>query len=159
MDVGAADRILEVGCGAGTAALLLSRRMTTGKITAIDKAPVMVRRARRRNAKPIADGNVEIRCEALETVDRPPTGFDKIFAVNLSLFWMVDASAPIARLKHLLAPGGRLYVFSERPSMTTVRAIAGRIEAQLRGQNLATVSTLAAGTGGSGLTCVTAALP
>jgi ubiquinone/menaquinone biosynthesis C-methylase UbiE len=159
MDVQAADRLLEIGCGRGTLAWLLSRHVTTGKVTAIDKAPTMARLAHRRNAESIEAGSVEIRCDALETVDLPRSGFDKILAVNLSLFWMADASAHIERLKHLLAPGGRLYVFSERPAVSTVKAIAARIEAQLRSHDLATVRTVAAGRSGHGLTCVQAALP
>src|SRR5262249_36237590 len=159
MDVGATDQMLEIGCGGGTAAWLVSRRATRGKIIAIDKAPVMARRGQRGDAELIEAGSGEVRCGGLGTAELPAAGAGKIFAVNLSLFWMGDASAHIEKLKRLLAPRGRLFLFSERPTFSSVEAIAARIEAQLRSHGLATVRTLAAGTGGHALACVMAALP
>ncbi|MEK8108934.1 hypothetical protein NKG94_37110 [Micromonospora sp. M12] len=56
-----------------------------------------------------------------ESADLPANRFSKIYAVNVSLFWLGGATQHIARLRSLLAPEGRLYVFGESPPPHTPR--------------------------------------
>ena len=53
-------RLLEIGCGSGAAAELLCRRLTTGRLLAVDRSPVAVRRTAERNAEHVRAGRLEI---------------------------------------------------------------------------------------------------
>ncbi|MEV4756472.1 methyltransferase domain-containing protein [Micromonospora sp. NPDC049559] len=156
MAVGPHDRLLEIGCGRGVAVSLVAGRLTTGRIVAIDRAATMARLATERNASHIDSGTVEIRCAEFASVDLPAGYFTKIFAVNVNLFWLGAATRQIDRIRSLLAPGGRLYVFGERPTSVHPEANLTSTERLLRAQGFTTTATTEARGQGRVLTCVTA---
>jgi hypothetical protein len=43
-------------------------------------------------------------------LDVPPGTFDKVFSVNVNLFWVSDPAKELTVLKQALRPGGTLYV-------------------------------------------------
>ena len=51
MNIGSADHILEIGCGAGLLAELIAERLQTGSITAIDRSASMIELATNRNQR------------------------------------------------------------------------------------------------------------
>ncbi|MEU1590472.1 class I SAM-dependent methyltransferase [Micromonospora sp. NPDC005710] len=155
MAVAPDDQLLEVGCGRGAAVSLVADRLTTGRIVAIDRAATMVRLATQRNLSHIDAGRVEIQRAGFESADLPIGHFTKIFAVNVSLFWLGDAAQQITRMRSLLAPGGRLYVFGERP--TEAHATANVTATELLLQTHCFTTTTSSATRGRGrvLTCVT----
>ena len=98
-----APRVLEIGCGTGflTAAL---RPRIGGDWTVTDLAPEMLARCRARIGE--APG---LRYRVLDG-ERPGLtegGFDLICA-SLAFQWFADLPAALARLRALLAPGGRI---------------------------------------------------
>ena len=105
------DRLLEIGCGPGVAISLIAERLDGGTISAIDRSPVAVERARWRNAAHIESGRVTIRKAALEELQPSGERYDKIFAVNVNVFWVRDAGAELDLLRSLLAPAGSLFLF------------------------------------------------
>ncbi|MET8094609.1 class I SAM-dependent methyltransferase [Micromonospora sp. NPDC005220] len=149
------DRVLEIGCGRGTAVSLVADHLTTGRIVAIDRAAAMVRLATERNLNHIDAGRAEIRRAGFESADLPAEHFTKIFAVNVSLFWLGDAAQLIARMRSLLAPGGRLYVFGERPTAAHATANLTATELLLGTHGFATTTSNATRGQGRVLTCVT----
>ncbi|WP_460849897.1 class I SAM-dependent methyltransferase [Phytohabitans suffuscus] len=127
-----ADRLLEIGCGAGTATALVAEALREGRIVAVDRAASAVRQARERNAAAIRRGQVEVRHLDITTADLPEASFDTVFVVNLSLFWLATPPGLIDRIGRLLAPGGTLHVFAERPTRAAVEAIAAQVVSTLR---------------------------
>lgn len=138
--VGPDDRLLEIGCGGGTATALVAERLgPDGRVLAIDRAASAVRQARERNAAGIDAGTVTVRQLDITTARLPEGGFDTVFAVNVSLFWLATPPGLLDRIGRLLAPGGTLHVFAERPTRAAVEAIAAQVTAALRGHGFAPV--------------------
>ncbi|HYO94166.1 MAG TPA: class I SAM-dependent methyltransferase [Polyangiaceae bacterium] len=112
-----ADRILEVGCGAGHAVALLCARVARGTITAIDRSALQVAKARERTHSCIASGRARV--EQVTLADAPEVfggaTFSKVFAINVNAFW-TDPATSIASLSGLLRAAGRGYLFYEPPS-------------------------------------------
>src|SRR6185295_13447467 len=105
-----ADHLLEVGCGHGVAVSLVCERLTTGKITAIDRSPKMIEMATRRNREHVAAGRAGFKAVALEEADLGDRSFDKVFAFNVAPFWLQPAVA-LGALNGHLARDGAVYIF------------------------------------------------
>lgn len=155
MAVASDDQVLEIGCGRGAAVSLVASQLTTGRIVAIDSAATMVRLATQRNLSHIDAGRAEIRRAGFESADLPTDHFTKIFAVNVSLFWLGDAAQQVARIRSLLAPGGQLYVFGERPTEAHATANLTATELLLETHGFATTTSSATRGRRQVLTCVT----
>lgn len=113
--VAAADRVLEIGCGAGHALALLRERMPRAEIVAIDRSALQVARARERAG---------VRVERMELDDAPEVlgAFDVVLAINVNAFWTAP-SPSFASLARLLRPGGRALLVFEPPSASRLTAI------------------------------------
>lgn len=126
---GPADRLLEVGCGHGVAVSLVCERLTTGRITAIDRSPKMIEMAARRNREHVAAGRAVLRTAALEEADLGDERFDKVFAFNVAPFWLQPKEALGIVGRHL-APGGAIYVFWD--ARHAQRDLAARLTERIR---------------------------
>jgi len=105
------DRVLEIGCGPGVAVSLIAERLDGGTITAIDRSSVAVERACWRNAAHLESGKATISRTALEEVEPTAERYDKIFAVNVNVFWIRDVGPELELIRRLLAPEGSLFLF------------------------------------------------
>lgn len=121
------ERLLEIGCGRGVAVSLICPLLRSGTITAIDQSAVAIGAARQRNEEHVAAGNASFRQAALEEMDGPAQSFDRVFAVNVNLFWL-DAATGLDAVRKLLVSDGKLFLFYEPPS----RAGRKQAEAKLR---------------------------
>ncbi|MFC0531907.1 SAM-dependent methyltransferase [Phytohabitans kaempferiae] len=132
LDPAPGDHVLEIGCGPGVAADLVCQRLDGGgRLLAIDRSPVAIERATRRNAEHVAAGRVRFAQTALEelaTDDR----FDSVFAVNVNLFWTRSPAHELALIRGLLRPGGTLHLFYEPPGPARVKELTTKLEAALR---------------------------
>jgi ubiquinone/menaquinone biosynthesis C-methylase UbiE len=126
------DEVLEIGCGTGVAAELLCRRLTEGRLTAIDRSATMVAAARRRNRSCAAAGRAIIRRLALADADFTPASFDRALAVNVNLFW-IDPGTELAVVRRVLRPGGLLCLVYQPPSALRGAAIAEACSSALQG--------------------------
>jgi cyclopropane fatty-acyl-phospholipid synthase-like methyltransferase len=138
------DRVLEIGCGSGVAASLVCERLADGRMLAIDRSAIQIERAQRRNEAHVMAGRL-----ALETVDiadfdvEDGARFDKVFAINVNVFWLGPATEELARVRRALAPGGRLLLFYEPPGAARARQVVERVAAVLRAEGFAEPQTLA----------------
>src|SRR3954469_10267020 len=110
LEVRAADRLLEVGCGHGVAVSLVCERLTTGTITAIDRSPKMIEMAQRRNREHVDAGRAVLETIALEDADLGDRRFDKVFAFNVAPFWQ-HPEAALGAVRQHLARDGAVYIF------------------------------------------------
>jgi cyclopropane fatty-acyl-phospholipid synthase-like methyltransferase len=132
--------VLEIGCGGGVAVALLAERLEGGCVTGIDRSATAIDSARRRNAERIAAGTVRLVHCGL--TDASGLGeFDKIFAVNVNVFWARRATAELQVIRELMNPGGTLRLCYETPPGTDAGRIAGTVEAVLREHGFTTATT------------------
>lgn len=106
------EQVLEIGCGHGVATRLVLERLTTGRITALDRSEKMI--AAVESGSPDAGDRLRTIAMALEDVDWATEKFDAIFAVNVDLnLRLATRWAPL--LRSLLGPNGRLVLAFEPP--------------------------------------------
>jgi SAM-dependent methyltransferase len=116
LDPAPGDHLLEIGCGPGVAVSLVCEALTGGQILAIDRSPTAIARATRRNAGCIAAGKAVLRAAALESLQAADLledrqGFDKVFAMNVNLFWTRSPARELDLIRTVLQPGGSLSLF------------------------------------------------
>jgi ubiquinone/menaquinone biosynthesis C-methylase UbiE len=107
-----ADRVLEIGCGHGVAVSLVCERLTSGRITAIDRSEKMIEMAARRNREHVARGRAVLKTAALEHAELGDERFDKVFAFNVAPFWLQPKEA-LGIVRRHLAPKGAFSLFWE----------------------------------------------
>jgi ubiquinone/menaquinone biosynthesis C-methylase UbiE len=103
-----ADRVVDVGCGPGTAVRKAARR--GARVTGVDPAPVMLRLARAltrdRPAITWAEG-------AAEDLPQPDGSATVVWSLATVHHWR-DVTAGLAEVKRALAPRGRLLAIERR---------------------------------------------
>jgi SAM-dependent methyltransferase len=138
LDVRPDDRILEIGSGGGTAVALVCARLSPGQgtITAVDRSATAVRRTTARNAAAIADGRAVVLAVPFTEAGMaafPAGAFNKVFSVNVSLFWIGSAAEEFALLHRLLVPGGTMFAcWGRGPTPGRSDAIAARAVARFK---------------------------
>lgn len=113
LDVRPDDRVLELGFGPGLAIQEMARLATQGYVCGIDHSELMLRQATRLNAEAIGRGVVDLRPGSVEHLPAFDEPFDKILAVNATMFWR----EPVARLEELrrLLRSGGLIALAHQP--------------------------------------------
>src|SRR4051795_275202 len=111
---GPADCWLEVGCGHGVAVSLVSERLSSGRVTAIDRSKKMIEMATRRNREHVAAGRAVLKTAALEQADFEDERFDKVFAFNVAPFWLQPKQALEIVGRHLSPDGAMSPVWCAR---------------------------------------------
>lgn len=109
------SRVLEIGCGPGAAARAIARRLVTGHIVAIDRSAKAVAQARAASTEEIESGRMSVRQAEAESFLMEPGDlpFDVVFAIRVGA---LDGRHPaagrraLARIRSVLAPGGRVFV-------------------------------------------------
>lgn len=125
------DQVLEIGCGHGIAVSLICEKLSSGKITAIDQSEKMIERAKHRNQRCIASGRAEFQSVSLYEVNFTGQQFNKIFAVNVNVFWLKPARE-LRVIKQILMPEGVLYLVYEPPTASKTQEIADSVSLNLR---------------------------
>lgn len=137
-----ADRVLEVGFGPGVSVARAAELTPSGKVVGIDHSELMLRQARRRNARAIRAGRVELLLGSAEALPRFDAPFDKVLAVNVFMFWN-DPVSVLRGLRLAIKEGGviALTLQPRRRGATAddTRAAAERMAASLRAAGFAEV--------------------
>lgn len=105
---GEGDRIVDVGCGPGTAARFAAAR--GARVTGVDPASVMLRLARRLTR---GTSNVEFVEGSAESLPLPDGSADAVWTIASVHHWR-DVDAGLAEVRRVLDPGGRFLAMERR---------------------------------------------
>ena len=105
----AGRRILDVGCGSGPLSAALRDRGAI--VTGIDSSAGMLELARRR----LGDDARLRQADLNSPLPFPDSAFDDVIA-SLVLHYLEDWTAPLAELRRVLTPGGRLIMSVNHPA-------------------------------------------
>lgn len=149
------DRVLEIGCGPGVAAALVCERLTIGKIIAIDRSEKAIAAAVKRNQRYIDAGKADFRVMALEDAALHGQRFNKIFAVNVNVFWTHPGQG-MDVIRGLMEEEGIFYAVYHPPAGTDTAALAQKVSEALAGNGFAVVETIRADLEAAAALCITA---
>ena len=105
--------LLEVGCGHGILTGLVCERLAAGSLVAIDRSARMIAAAQKRNAAHVAAGRISFHVAELADANFGGRHFDRIFAVNVNVFW-IDPRRELEAVRRLLKPGPGLTCSTNR---------------------------------------------
>lgn len=108
------ERVLDVGCGTGTLALVAKRRVgESGRVAGIDPAPQMIARARRKAARRRVALDLQI--GVIEHLPFPDQSFDAVLSSFMMHHLPDDLKRRgLAEVARVLKPGGRLLVLDAK---------------------------------------------
>jgi ubiquinone/menaquinone biosynthesis C-methylase UbiE len=144
LDIRAGDRVLEVGFGPGLAIARAAELATGGKVVGLDHSELMLREATRRNREAVRAGRVELLLGSADALPHLDGRFDKVFAVNVFMFWK-DPVSVLGGLREMMSPGG-LIALTLQPrhrgaTMQDTRAAGEGMAAALRAAGFGEVRT------------------
>lgn len=111
LEIRPADDILELGFGPGAAIKKLAALAPRGQVYGVDKSPVMLAQARKRNNREILSGRIVLKLGSFGDLPFPSDSVDKILAVNVVYFWD-DARQVIQEARRVLRPGGLISIYA-----------------------------------------------
>jgi cyclopropane fatty-acyl-phospholipid synthase-like methyltransferase len=133
LDLRPDDRVLEIGCGRGAAAALVCERLTRGSMVAVDRSETAVAATRTRNAEYVATGRLRVEQAALAALDVGTERFDKVFAVDVNVFWTSGADAELDAIVRVLTADGSLLLVFDPPDADGVERLAKRLGGSFEG--------------------------
>ena len=98
-------RVLELGCGTGLLSRHLVARYPQARFVLTDAAPAMIAECRRNLAE---IGRADISYEIMDAGEAGGHGGLDLIVTSMTLHWLPDPAASLARLRRLLAPNGVL---------------------------------------------------
>jgi SAM-dependent methyltransferase len=103
------ERILDLGCGAGTDSLVAAQMVgSSGSVSGIDMTPAMLAKARRAAAE-LGVTNVHFIEGEVESLPFPDESFDVVIS-NGVIDLIPDKDAVYSEVYRVLAPGGRVQI-------------------------------------------------
>lgn len=100
-------RIVDLGCGTGTIALLLAERLPTAQIVGVDLADSMLAIARKKVLARALDARIELVRRDVKATELDAGAFDLVLS-NSTMHHLPDPERLLREMKRLAAPGGAL---------------------------------------------------
>ncbi|WP_395449470.1 SAM-dependent methyltransferase [Aminobacter sp. UC22_36] len=99
------DRLLEIGCGRGVAMAEITPLLIDGHITGLDRSDSAISSAGERNRAAVTAGKAALVQGAFVDWKGAGRPFDKIFAINVNLFWL-EAARELKLIRSPARPRG-----------------------------------------------------
>lgn len=116
-------RVLDVGAGTGTLAILIKQRVPEASVIGIDGDPKILGIAREKIAK--AGLDIELREALAQRLPFPDASFDRVVS-TLMIHHLADKEAAFREMARVLRPGGEIHVGDFGPPHTAVGRLAAR---------------------------------
>lgn len=87
------DRIVEVGIGDGKTLAMIAKRYPESRLYGVDISSTMLKRARKRNKKLIAEGRLRLQLNSIERMDIESESIDTLLTINTLYFWSKPENA------------------------------------------------------------------
>jgi ubiquinone/menaquinone biosynthesis C-methylase UbiE/chorismate mutase/quercetin dioxygenase-like cupin family protein len=102
------EHVLDVACGTGHASLAIARKLSKGRVTAVDFSPGMLGEARNK-ASSLGVRNIEFLEGDMQDLRFPAGHFD-IAVCAFGIFFVEDMDAQLAHILSAVRPGGRVMI-------------------------------------------------
>jgi ubiquinone/menaquinone biosynthesis C-methylase UbiE len=112
MKVEPRDRVLDIGCGSGSAVSLLAESASEGFVAGVDYSKDMVALAAKRNAEAVERGRVLIQHGDAMALPYEDETFDKVSGIETFYFWP-DALRGLQEAYRVLKSGGQIAITLE----------------------------------------------
>jgi SAM-dependent methyltransferase len=132
------EHVLEIGFGPGRTLQRIAQR--AAQVTGIDVSDTMLAAARRRNARAIRDGRVELLRGNGITLPLPERTIDAALAVHTVYFWP-DPERTLTEVARVLRPGGRVVLAFRDANLPAPRRFDRRIYRLYRAEDVARMLT------------------
>ncbi|UTV30340.1 class I SAM-dependent methyltransferase [Photobacterium atrarenae] len=110
------DRLLDIGCGSGTALREASRLITSGALLGIDPSAAMLEIAKAQTKTHPAGTRVQYLTGAAEALPLDDGSISVALAINTFHHWL-DPAQGLAEVLRVLEPGGYLYIAEDHEVM------------------------------------------
>ena len=117
--------LLEIGCGGGRFAKIITGSLPSVRYTGIDRSQLAIARCEQRNGRGIQEGRIRFLHGDFRSLpnERP---YDVCCAVNVNAFW-TDPKVSFERARALLEDRGSLALAFEAPSTERSQMISDRL--------------------------------
>src|SRR5262245_6566840 len=112
VNIGRADRILDVGCGGGRTIQKLAAIATNGRVNGLDYSSASIDVARQTNADLIAAGRVTVGQGSVAALPFAGRTFDLVTAIETHYYWP-DLDGSMREILRVLKPGGTFALIAE----------------------------------------------
>ena len=121
------EHVLDVACGTGHASLAVARRLTAGRVTAVDFSAGMLDRLRRKAAL-LKMGNIDFLERDMRELGLPENHFDAAVCA-FGIFFVEDMDRQLSQIASTVKPGGRIMLsnFQENYFQPLKEMFASRI--------------------------------
>jgi ubiquinone/menaquinone biosynthesis C-methylase UbiE len=131
--VGPGQRVLDIGCGTGTLAIMVKRAQPAADVVGLDGDPAILELGRAK----VADARVDVRLDQGMSFELPyeDASFDRVLSSLFFHHLKPDAKARTAReVARVLRPGGELHVADFGPAADPLQAAALAIVRRVDGE-------------------------
>lgn len=110
--LGAADTVLDIGCGGGETLKRLSAASEGVRLYGVDYSPVSVALSKRVNAADTESGKITVLEASVSALPFAANTFDKIITVESFYFWQ-DPAGDLREVLRVLKPGGTFLLVAD----------------------------------------------